>query len=98
MGYFESVTPDHLLNSIGLARTNTTSTMTDIAMPIALFGVGLLVGAGLALFLTPKSGPELRKDLSRQANKLGNAVRERIPALPKRTADEQVWENSASLP
>lgn len=98
MGYLENVTPNQLLSSIGLTRTNAPTTAADMVMPIALFGMGLLVGAGLALFLTPKTGQELRSDLSRQANKLGNAVRERIPALPKRGADEQAWENSSSLP
>jgi hypothetical protein len=47
----------------------------DIVPSLALFGAGLLVGAGLALLLAPSSGEELRENLS-----------ERMEALRERTA------------
>lgn len=38
----------------------------DIFPSLALFGAGLLVGAGLALLLAPSSGEELRETLGRK--------------------------------
>ena len=96
MGYLDYLAPDQLLNSIGLYRNRTNR--YDLATPIALIGVGLVVGAGLALFLTPKTGRELRQDFSRQANRLGQAVRQRMPALPKMNQEKETWENASSVP
>ncbi len=52
---------------------------TDIAAAAAVFGAGLVVGAGFALLVAPKSGRELREDVVRTANRLGTNVRERLP-------------------
>jgi gas vesicle protein len=40
------------------------------------FGVGALVGATLALFLTPRSGNELREDLSERGRRVMQKGRE----------------------
>jgi hypothetical protein len=96
MGYLDNLSPNSLMNSIGWYRA-TRPTRYDLATPIALIGVGLVVGAGLALFLTPKTGRELRQDVSRQANRLGQAVRQRMPALPK-VEEKETWENASSVP
>lgn len=46
----------------------------DVVLPaLGLFGVGLLVGAGIGLMLAPKSGRELRDDLAKGIGK-GNNV------------------------
>lgn len=42
----------------------------DLVPSLALFGAGLLVGAGLALLLAPSSGAELRENLSEQLGSL----------------------------
>jgi gas vesicle protein len=69
--------------------------MAAAVVPATLFGVGLLVGAGVALMLAPKSGRELRRDLGRQANRIGESVRDRMPSLPNRDR-EMVDNNLAS--
>jgi len=53
---------EELLNAIGLASRS--STTSDVASAIAVFGAGLLIGAGLALLFAPKTGEEMRRDLS----------------------------------
>lgn len=83
MSYNYNVNPNQLLNALGLQRVvKTRSTVADTAYPVALLSAGILLGAGLALVLAPKSGRELRDDLSRQAKELSTAVRERMPNLP----------------
>jgi hypothetical protein len=41
---------------------------------LGTFGIGLLVGAGVALLLAPKSGTELRQDLRAQIGRDGKVV------------------------
>jgi hypothetical protein len=41
---------------------------------LGTFGIGLLVGAGVALLLAPKSGDELRQDLRTQLGRDGKAM------------------------
>jgi YtxH-like protein len=48
----------------------------DVFPGVALFGAGLLVGAGLALLFAPSSGEELRETLGR---KMGAMTEERWP-------------------
>jgi hypothetical protein len=52
---------DDLLDLIGLQSKRT---VADWLLPtLGIFGVGLLVGAGVGLLLAPKPGRELREDL-----------------------------------
>ena len=52
---------DDLLGMLGLeARRSDTS---RVLKALGTFGIGLLVGAGVALLLAPKAGSELRQDL-----------------------------------
>ena len=39
---------------------------------VGLFGAGLLLGAGLALLLTPTSGQEVRQDLAERLSEVGH--------------------------
>ena len=50
--------PDDLLSKLGLARRP--SAGDSLAGALVPFGVGMLVGAGIALLLAPRSGRELR--------------------------------------
>lgn len=53
---------DDILGLIGLETKS--STGSYLAGIFTTFGVGLLVGAGVALLLAPKAGKDLRQDLS----------------------------------
>jgi hypothetical protein len=50
--------PDLGLRSLGLVRMSRTH---DGVQALVAFGLGLVVGAGLALVLAPMSGADLRK-------------------------------------
>lgn len=81
MSYLENLTPNQVLHAIGLRR-EPESAVTDTVLPaLAVFSAGILVGASIALLVTPKSGRELRGDISRRAGSLTDTVREKIPAL-----------------
>jgi hypothetical protein len=67
---------DDLLNLIGLQTRRTTA---DWILPmLGIFGVGVLVGAGVGLLLAPKPGRELREDLRNRlqgtADELGSQL------------------------
>lgn len=51
---------------------------------LTAFGTGLLVGVGVALLLAPKSGRELRDDITRRAGSIGENVRNRLPTMTDR--------------
>jgi hypothetical protein len=51
--------PDDILHALGLEKKRSA---TEKMLPmIGIFGAGLLVGAGIALLLSPKSGREIRE-------------------------------------
>jgi len=52
---------DELLSRLGLETTP--SLGRSLASALGPFGVGMLVGAGIALLLAPRSGQELRQQL-----------------------------------
>jgi hypothetical protein len=52
---------DELLSLLGLERKS--SPAAGLAGALGTFGVGLLVGAGIALILAPKPGHELRQEI-----------------------------------
>jgi hypothetical protein len=57
----QTMDADDVLEKVGL---ETRRTIPERMLPgIVLFGAGLIVGAGLAALLTPRSGPELRNQL-----------------------------------
>jgi len=63
---------DDILGALGLqTRTTTTGWLFGT---LGLFGLGMVVGAGVALMLAPKPGSELRRDLEGRLK----TVRERI--------------------
>ena len=65
---------DELLRAIGLQRTRS----NDLLGGVAVFGAGMLVGAGLALLFAPSSGAEMREQLGTRLEdakeKLGQAA------------------------
>lgn len=66
---------DEILSMLGLQSKETTSDW--VVNSLGPFGVGLLIGAGLALLLAPKAGSELREDLREKLGKLGSAVEDK---------------------
>ena len=63
---------DELLSKLGLEVKPTTG--QALLSALAPFGLGLLVGAGVALLLAPKSGRELRQDLAERLGGDGGAT------------------------
>jgi hypothetical protein len=57
---------DDIIRALGLR----TQRHSDVVPSVALFGAGLLVGAGLALLFAPTTGRELREELSERAGNL----------------------------
>lgn len=73
---------DDILGALGLERR---STALDSALPTGLaFVAGLAAGAGLALLLAPKSGREIRDDISSKASELTG----RLSTAASEVADE----------
>ena len=66
---------DDLLGLMGLETKP--STAGYLAGTLGTFGVGLLVGAGIALLLAPKPGHELREDIR---DKLRRTPDESLPS------------------
>ena len=66
---------DAALAAVGLQPRRTA---TDYILPaVGLFGVGLLVGAGLGLMFAPKRGSELRGDIGKRVRSVGAKLRRR---------------------
>jgi gas vesicle protein len=79
---------DDILDSVGLQTKS--SPMPGI---LGAFGVGMLVGAGIALLLAPKAGNELRDDLReklRRAPKEVEEMRENIKESIKDSVKDAV--------
>ncbi len=55
---------DRILEMLGLERRQ--STTSSLLWSLGLIGIGLLAGAGAALFLAPQSGRELRQQVGRK--------------------------------
>ena len=58
---------EDIIRALGLQTRRTNG---DVMPSIALFGAGMLVGAGLALLFAPSSGRELREELGERAAEL----------------------------
>jgi len=72
---------DDVVRALGLNRRSRTS---DLLPGLALFGAGVLVGAGLALFLAPVTGRELREEIGEHVSEL----RERMASGDGETKEE----------
>jgi len=73
------VDKDDLLELLGVESRR--STGDKLATSLAIFGAGVLVGAGLGLLLAPKPGRELRSDLRHRIGKgEGNGTADPKPA------------------
>jgi hypothetical protein len=69
---------DDILSALGLATKR--STAERVLGTAGVFGLGLLIGAGAALLLAPKSGQGLREELGERLRRVRNG--ETAPAGP----------------
>jgi gas vesicle protein len=74
---------DDLLGLLGLETKSSTGAW--LAGTLSTFGIGLLVGAGVALMLAPKPGRELREDLRDRLRRAPNDAAEAISSAANRT-------------
>jgi gas vesicle protein len=81
---------EDILAALGLAEKP--STTDRLLGTLTVFGVGLLVGAGAALLLAPKSGQELRDALGERLRKF----REQAEVEEEDEAAEESAEASSS--
>jgi len=84
---------DELLGMLGLETK--TSTGRWLAGTLSTFGIGMLVGAGVALMLAPKPGRELRGDirerLRRAPEDLSEAVGSVVGREPSATSNKTTY-------
>jgi hypothetical protein len=108
MSYFDNLNPNNvlhafnpnnMLHAVGLRRETEARVLTDTVLPaLAVFSAGILVGAAVAMLVTPKTGRELRDDLSRRAGEIGETVRTKIPALRSDTSEQASTSSYAGNP
>jgi len=67
---------EELLGMLGLETKQ--STVRWLSGALGTFGIGLLVGAGIALMLAPKPGRELRGDIRERLRRAPDDVREAV--------------------
>ena len=67
---------DDILGALGLASKRSTS--AAVVESLAIFSVGVLVGASVALALAPKSGRELRQDITSRIRRTGADAEEAL--------------------
>jgi hypothetical protein len=71
-----------LLNLIGL---QTRQTAADWILPtLGIFGVGVLVGAGIGLLLAPKPGRELREELRNRLQGTADEISSQLSGVQSR--------------
>ena len=71
-----NLSKDDVLAALGLQTR--TSTLGSVFGSIGLIGLGMIIGASAALMMAPKSGRELREDLSTKLNGTTRRVAERV--------------------
>lgn len=65
---------DDILAALGLERRTSYSAASAFVPPLAIFTAGALVGAAAAVLLTPKTGPQMRRELSDGARDLSQKL------------------------
>ncbi len=79
---------EELASAVGLqARTSATG---EVLPALAIFGTGIILGAGLALLFAPKAGREMRQDIAEKVGELGEHLGAQAaprPAAPAAQAE-----------
>jgi hypothetical protein len=68
---------EDIASAVGLEERRSSS--TDALMAFAIFGTGLILGAGLALLLAPQAGNETRHDIAEKVGEIGEHLHVRAP-------------------
>ena len=79
---------DDILTALGM--TSKPSTSERLLDTLGIFGLGLVVGAGAALLLAPKSGDALRADLGERFRNLRSDKAELPESTEAATASGEV--------
>ena len=74
----QNLDKDDLLGLLGLEKKPSTGAWLSGAL--GTFGLGMLVGAGIALILAPKPGRELREDLRDRLRSTAKGGEEPLPS------------------
>ena len=77
---------DEIIRALGL-HTARRSSASDVVPSVALFGAGLLVGAGLALLFAPTTGRELREEITDKAGELRERATAALETAQEEAAD-----------
>jgi YtxH-like protein len=68
---------EDIASAVGLeARSSMTG---DMLTAFAIFGTGMILGAGLALLFAPKAGHEIRHDIAEKVGEIGDHLRAPAP-------------------
>ena len=68
---------EDVASAIGLEARSSPS--VDVLTAFGIFGVGMALGAGLALLLAPKAARELRHDIEEKIGELSDHLRAQLP-------------------
>jgi gas vesicle protein len=88
------ITRDDVLSRMGLQRR--TEAVDYILPSLGLFGVGIMVGAGLGLMFAPKRGAELRTDITRAAENMADKLRRKKDEALEELNEVDVFGNLGS--
>ncbi len=66
-----------IASAVGLEARSSPS--GDILTAFAIFGTGVILGAGLALLFAPKTGHELRENIAEKVGEIGEHLRSQVP-------------------
>jgi gas vesicle protein len=77
---------EDLASTLGL---ETRRSSVDMLPALSLFGTGMLFGAGLALLFAPKSGQQMRRDLSQSMQQYGYGEGEESGSRSSRYGSER---------
>ena len=68
---------EDIASAVGLEARRSTS--GDMLAAFAIFGTGMILGAGLALLFSPKAGHEIRHDIAEKVGEIGDHLRAQPP-------------------
>jgi len=68
---------EDIASAVGLEARSSPS--GDMLAAFAIFGTGMILGAGLALLFAPKAGHEIRHDIAEKVGEIGEQLRAQVP-------------------